>query len=136
MSLHRKDDFVMPVDVEIKFDNGEKVREHWDGQGRWIRFSYQKKAKIVSAELDPDHTVQIDRNEFQQQLHRRTERKAGTQSIELLVVSNPVGQPGLELVGCVKAAHTGHQIVCTSFLQKCSFIAQYRLTGWIEGNYA
>ena len=62
--LHRKEDFVMPVEVEITFDNGEKIREHWDGQSRWTRFSYQKKAKIVSAELDPDHTVQIDRNEF------------------------------------------------------------------------
>ena len=64
VSLHRKEDFVMPVEVEIKFDNGEKIREHWDGQSRWIRFSYLKKAKVVSAELDPDHTVQIDRNDF------------------------------------------------------------------------
>ena len=64
VSLHRKDDFVMPVEVEIKFDNGETVREHWDGKNRWTRFSYQKKAKVVSAELDPDHTVQIDRNNF------------------------------------------------------------------------
>jgi len=64
VSLHRKEDFVMPVEVEIKFDNGEKVREHWDGKSRWIRFSYQKKAKVVSAELDPDHSVQIDRNDF------------------------------------------------------------------------
>jgi hypothetical protein len=64
VSLHRKEDFVMPVEVEIKFDNGEKIREHWDGQSRWTRFSYQKKAKVVSAELDPDHTVQIDRNNF------------------------------------------------------------------------
>lgn len=64
VTLHRKDDFVMPVEVEIKFDNGEKIREHWDGQSRWIRLSYQKKAKVVSAELDPDHTVQIDRNNF------------------------------------------------------------------------
>ena len=31
VALHRKDDFVMPVEVEIKFDNGEKIREHWDG---------------------------------------------------------------------------------------------------------
>ncbi len=62
--LHRKDDFVMPVEVEIKFDNGEKVREHWDGQSRWTRFSYLKKAKVVSAEIDPDHTVQLDRNNF------------------------------------------------------------------------
>jgi hypothetical protein len=64
VSLHRKEDFVMPVEVEIKFDNDEKIREHWDGQSRWTRFSYQKKAKVVSAELDPDHTVQIDRNNF------------------------------------------------------------------------
>ncbi len=64
VALHRKDDFVMPVEVEIKFDNGEKIREHWDGQSRWTRFSYQKKAKVVSAEIDPDHTVLIDRNNF------------------------------------------------------------------------
>jgi Peptidase family M1 domain len=64
VTVHRKDDFVMPVVVEIKFDNGENIREHWDGQTRWTRFSYQKKAKVVSAELDPDHTVQIDRNDF------------------------------------------------------------------------
>ena len=64
VSLHRKDDFVMPVTVEIKFDNGESVREHWDGQSRWTRFSYQKKAKVLSAEIDPDHTIYIDRNNF------------------------------------------------------------------------
>jgi aminopeptidase N len=62
--LHRKEDFVMPVSAEIKFDNNEMVREHWDGQSRWTKFSYDKKAKIVSVEIDPDHTVQIDRNSF------------------------------------------------------------------------
>jgi hypothetical protein len=64
LTVHRKGDFVIPVEIEIVFDNGEKVREHWDGQSRWTRFSYQKKAKVVSAEIDPDHTVQIDRNAF------------------------------------------------------------------------
>ena len=62
--LHRKEDFIMPIEVEIKFDNGEKTREHWDGQGRWTKFSYDKKAKIESAELDPDHKIQLDRNNF------------------------------------------------------------------------
>lgn len=60
--LHRKEDFVMPVEVEVVFDNKEKVREHWDGQARWIKFTYQKKGKPVSAELDPDHKIHIDRN--------------------------------------------------------------------------
>jgi hypothetical protein len=64
VAVHRKGDFQMPVEVEVKFDNGEKVREHWNGQDRWIRYSYQKKAKVISAELDPDHTVQIDRDDF------------------------------------------------------------------------
>ncbi|MHB8215945.1 MAG: M1 family metallopeptidase [Candidatus Sulfotelmatobacter sp.] len=62
--LQRKEDFVMPVVVEIKFDNGEAVREHWDGVSRWTKFSYEKKAKVVSAEIDPDHKIQIDRNDF------------------------------------------------------------------------
>jgi len=62
--LQRKEDFVLPVEVEIKFENGEAIREHWDGVGRWTKFSYDKKAKIVSAEIDPDHKILIDRNAF------------------------------------------------------------------------
>ena len=62
--LHRKMDFVMPIEVEVRFSNGEKVREHWDGQSRWTRFSYDRKARVESAEIDPDHRVQIDRNNF------------------------------------------------------------------------
>ena len=62
--LHRKEDFVMPVEVEVKFDNGEKIREHWDGQSRWTKFSYEKKARLESAEIDPDHKVHMDRNNF------------------------------------------------------------------------
>jgi len=64
VTLHRKEDFITPIDVEIKFDNGELVREHWDGQSRWTRLGYVKKAQVVSAEIDPDHTVQLDRNDF------------------------------------------------------------------------
>jgi hypothetical protein len=62
--IHRREDFVMPVDVEIKFDNGDKVREHWDGESRWVRYEYQKKAKIESVEIDPDHKIYFDRNNF------------------------------------------------------------------------
>jgi hypothetical protein len=62
--LQRKGDFVMPVEVEIKFDNGETIREHWDGVSRWTKFTYKKKAKVESAEIDPDHKIEIDRNDF------------------------------------------------------------------------
>jgi hypothetical protein len=63
--LQRKEDFAMPVDVQIKFENGETLREHWDGVNRWTRLGpYEKKTKIESAEIDPDHKIQIDRNDF------------------------------------------------------------------------
>jgi len=62
--VHRKGEFVLPVNVEIKFDNGDTVRERWDGVSRWTKYSYEKKAQVVSAEIDPDHQVMLDRNNF------------------------------------------------------------------------
>jgi hypothetical protein len=62
--VHRKGDFIFPVDVVIKFDNGESVTEHWDGKDRWVRYTYDKKAKLVSAEIDPERAVFLDTNYF------------------------------------------------------------------------
>ena len=91
--LHRKDDFVMPVEVEIKFDDGEKIREHWDGQSRWIRFSYLKKAQVESAELDPDHRIFLDRNNFNNSyVVKENLRPALKLSNYWLLVSQWIGQ--------------------------------------------
>lgn len=62
--VHRKGDFIFPVTLEVKFDNGEVVREQWDGRDRWKRFTWQKKAKIVSAQVDPDDAVLLDIDQF------------------------------------------------------------------------
>jgi hypothetical protein len=91
--LQRKGDFVMPVEVEIKFDNDEKIREHWDGVSRWTKFVYEKKAKVVSAEIDPDHKIYIDRNDFDNsyttEANRKPARKLGNY---WLFVTQWVGQ--------------------------------------------
>jgi Peptidase family M1 domain len=66
--LHRKGDFILPVTVEIVFNDGTRIREHWDGglrdQDRWIKFTYTRNAKIISAEIDPDHIIPLDSNLF------------------------------------------------------------------------
>jgi hypothetical protein len=72
VSVHRIGDFVMPVTLEVTFNDGSKVRELWvppTGEGvndnsRWKTFVYVKDAKVVSAELDPDHTVLLDVDHF------------------------------------------------------------------------
>lgn len=62
--VHRKGDFIFPTTVEMRFENGERVREHWDGADRWIRYTYTKKARLVSAEVDPEHRVALDVDVF------------------------------------------------------------------------
>ena len=62
--VHRKGDFIFPVDVLMKFDDGENLRKQWDGHDRWTRYTYDKKAKLVSVEIDPDTATSLDRNYF------------------------------------------------------------------------
>jgi hypothetical protein len=60
--LQRLGDFVFPVTAQIKFDNGETIRETWDGRDRWKRLVYLKKAQVLSVEVDPDHQITMDRD--------------------------------------------------------------------------
>ena len=74
--VHRKGDFVFPVEVEMRFDDGTGVREQWDGRDRWTRFTYLKKAKLLSAEVDPAHKVRLDKDLFNNSLTAETDRRA------------------------------------------------------------
>jgi hypothetical protein len=62
VTVQRKVDFVFPVDLKVTFDDGQSVLEHWDGRDRWKQFVYERKAQLVSAEIDPKHEVWLDRN--------------------------------------------------------------------------
>ena len=70
--VHRKGDFVFPVDLAVTFEGGETVREHWDGRDRWARFTWDRKARAVSAEIDPDHKVGLDRDRFNNSRRRES----------------------------------------------------------------
>jgi len=46
--IHRKGDFIFPVEIAIAFDNGERLREHWNGgdvKDRWIRSPIRKRPR-------------------------------------------------------------------------------------------
>ena len=70
--LRRKGDFILPVTAEIAFDDGTRIREHWDGVDRWVRFTYTRDAKIASVEIDPDHLVPLDRDLFNNSISRQS----------------------------------------------------------------
>ena len=70
VTIHRIGDFVMPVEVEVRFSDGTRVLEHWAPTGtmgentRWHTFNYTGTAHPVSAELDPGHSVPLDVDQF------------------------------------------------------------------------
>jgi hypothetical protein len=64
VTVHRKGDFIMPVHLQVKFDNGDVENATWDGKDRWHRFEWHKNAKFVSAEIDPTHQVLLDKDLF------------------------------------------------------------------------
>ncbi len=60
--VQRLGEATAPVDVVVEFENGEIVREQWDGQYRWIRYTYEKPSKAKSAEVDPNRKLLLDAN--------------------------------------------------------------------------
>jgi len=71
VTVHRVGDFLLPVTLEVVFSDGSRLRDSWDpaspannGNDRWHTFTYLRDASIVSAEIDPDHTVMLDVSQF------------------------------------------------------------------------
>jgi len=62
VDIRRLGDFQFPVEIEIVFDDGEKIREHWDGRALWKKFRFTKPSKLISATVDPDYKIPIDVN--------------------------------------------------------------------------
>ena len=51
-----------PVDVLVTFSDGHQERERWDGQARWLTLNYDRPARAVSAQIDPERVLLLDTN--------------------------------------------------------------------------
>ena len=60
----RKGDLFFPQEILIVFENGEEIRETWDGKTRWKRFEYTKPVKLKMAQIDPESKVPLDINQI------------------------------------------------------------------------
>jgi hypothetical protein len=67
----------MPVEVQIRFDDGTAGAEHWDGRDRWKRFEYTGTQRVEWAVVDPEGTMPLDAN----RLNNSRMREAGTRGI-------------------------------------------------------
>jgi len=60
VELRRLGEVVLPVEVEIELDDGERIQKNWDGKERWHRIEMRTDSKIKSAVLDPENKMAIE----------------------------------------------------------------------------
>lgn len=88
VSVRRKGDFQFPVDLVVKFDDGYVATEHWDGQDRWVRYQYDRKAKVETAQIDPGHQVLLDRDQFNNTYTEKSDTRATSKLRNLFVFAS------------------------------------------------
>jgi hypothetical protein len=88
VTVRRKGDFVFPVGLVVKFDDGTTATEHWDGQDRWMRYQYDRKAQIASAQIDPQTQLLLDKNYFNNSYNEQSDARATHKFRNLLVFAS------------------------------------------------
>jgi hypothetical protein len=58
--VRRYGEAVFPVDVVTTFENGEQVRETWNGQERRVIYRYERPARGAKVEVDPERQLLLD----------------------------------------------------------------------------
>lgn len=60
VKIQRHGDAVVPVEIVIRFKDGSVARRQWDGEYRWVKYSFLKPSEIESVEIDPDKKYRLD----------------------------------------------------------------------------
>ncbi len=74
--VRRLGEVKLPVDVLVVFEDGEEIRETWDGQYRWMKFTYQKPSRIRKAVVDPEFKLVLDINRTNNSMMRKPDKLA------------------------------------------------------------
>lgn len=62
--LVRRDGADVPQVLRVTFADGSRETVRWGGTQPWHRFSWVKHSKAVSAQLDPDRSINLDSNKL------------------------------------------------------------------------
>jgi len=58
--VRRYGEATFPVDVVTTFENGEQIKETWDGQERRAIYQYERPVKGATVQVDPDRVLLLD----------------------------------------------------------------------------
>ena len=60
VTVTRRGDVAMPVEIELRFEGTRPYRAKWDGEARWTRFTVSQGPRLIEAIVDPDEKILLD----------------------------------------------------------------------------
>jgi hypothetical protein len=60
VEVHRKGDWVFPVEILVTFEDGNTQTLHWSGEEGMKVFEFRGKSRVVSAQIDPLQKIAMD----------------------------------------------------------------------------
>ena len=76
VTVRRLGEVKVPVDILIIFEDGKEIREKWDGQYRWKKFTYENTSRIQTAIVDPEFKMVLDINRTNNSMMRKIDKLA------------------------------------------------------------
>ncbi len=58
--VRRHGEATFPVDVITTFENGDQIKETWDGRDRRIVYVYERPSRGATVHVDPDRVLLLD----------------------------------------------------------------------------
>lgn len=74
--VRRLGEVKIPVEVLVVFDDGKELREKWDGQYRWKKFTYKHPTRIKRAIVDPEFKLVLEINRTNNSMMRKANKLA------------------------------------------------------------
>ncbi|MCK4224026.1 MAG: M1 family metallopeptidase [candidate division Zixibacteria bacterium] len=62
VEVRRLGEVIIPVDVVIELEDGEKIKQIWDGKERWHKIEMETDSKIEAVLIDPENKITLDIN--------------------------------------------------------------------------
>ncbi|HEY3202948.1 MAG TPA: M1 family metallopeptidase [Thermoanaerobaculia bacterium] len=78
VTVARRGDVAMPVEILLRFDRGKPYRSKWDGEARWKRFRVEGGPRLVEAIVDPDEQILLDADRTNNGLRTEDDLRAAT----------------------------------------------------------
>jgi hypothetical protein len=60
VTVVRRGEVAMPVEIELRFEGTRPYRTTWDGEARWTRLRVEGGPRLIEAIVDPDEKILLD----------------------------------------------------------------------------